>query len=679
MEGSLNSNDLPRLTRSSTLERDDEPGLARRFLLSAAYTGAEAPIRALAQAADHVAGSNLDANVQSGFQTIGLEQPKPVEFGTGAWYSQQLGSALGMAVPFLALRGAVKAGATGLLGEELVSGSLEAGSQTLAQMAKREAMLSGATGFVYGSVFSPSKESNVGSVSFLADRLKNGLSDMATFAALGYGGTYIGAGLESAASTLERSALPAALASPFSSTMRLPIVIGMTAGLPGGVVNAEANALKTGRLLPTGQELKESVVGMVFVGGALAAAGQLAERVTENKNISTPAERDIAVRASAARSQAELEQAIQAAIKRLAQEPAAADVPQFSLMDTIARATVTGEKALVSDAAIEKAAAASSAIDKAAATSSAIERAAEQKTVISPAKDAAGKVSDNLKTVDPNLPGLDIVLGASGIEAPAHAGFLQAIEDSKVPVRTITGASGGSLVAALYANKYTPGQIKDILLSDSFRYPDPVVMAECLHVGEPWKLYPYAMDFRPWVQNFVDTYHLKPQPNLRIVAADKITKAPVVFEGTSINLVDAITASTAATTGLNMKPLSYNGRDLIDGFYYHPTPAALTKAPAIVSKIGFVKELPRDVLTPWDYFMHLREMSYYNDFVARYPDPPGHIIAQTGLPDVATTTFSVSKETLEKLVEHGYDATMERLKQPDAQQAIEAARRSTQK
>lgn len=287
----------------------------------------------------------------------------------------------------------------------------------------------------------------------------------------------------------------------------------------------------------------------------------------------------------------------------------------------------------------------------------------------------AGAANESRDTKNANLPGLEIILGASGAEAPAHAGFLQAIEDKKVPVKFITGVSGGSLVAALYANDYSPEQIKEILMSNEFRYPKPYVLAQCLHLADPWNLYPYAIDFRPWINDFVDTYKLKPQENLRIVATDAKTLKPVVFEGTNYDLVTALSASTAASIGLNMKPVEQDGRKLIDGFYYHPIPASVAKeAPAIISKVGFVSQFPKEFLNPWDTMMHLREMAYYNVMRRMYPDPAGHIIAKTGLDDVATTTFGISRETMERLVKHGYDSTMERLSQPDAVKAIEKAR-----
>jgi predicted acylesterase/phospholipase RssA len=276
-----------------------------------------------------------------------------------------------------------------------------------------------------------------------------------------------------------------------------------------------------------------------------------------------------------------------------------------------------------------------------------------------------------------NLPGLDIVLGAAGALTPAHAGFLKALEDEHVPIAHINGVSGGSLVAALYANHYSADQIKGILMSDEFRTPKPEVLAKMYHLTDPWNLYPYTVDFKPWLDDFVKTYNLKPQPNLRIIAADAWTHKPVVFEGTNYDLATALTASTDATPAMGMKPIFVNGRQMVDGFFYHPTPADLCKAPAIVSKVGFVHELPNHLLAPWDYWMQLREMAYYEVFKKTYPDPPGHIIAETGLPDVAATTFSLPKEVMLKLVDHGYTSTRERLQQPDALKAIEEARKAS--
>ena len=296
---------------------------------------------------------------------------------------------------------------------------------------------------------------------------------------------------------------------------------------------------------------------------------------------------------------------------------------------------------------------------------------------------------------------IELVLGAGGVEGPAHIGVLRCLEERQVPISKITGASVGALIAAFIANGYDSKQLKEIFLSESFRYPGWDVWSQCLRspsfsqfvppmTADPsaWAnyylniLWPWVIDFKPWIKAVVDEYGLKPQENLRMVAADLYTRKGFVFEGTDYDLVDGLAGSTAAISGLGMRPVWYpagephshgphecdgpNGHVLIDGFYYHPIPAALCETrPAIVSKIGFATQLPAERLSPWDYFMHLREMSLAPYFDTVYPDPTGHIIIESGLRNVASTNFGVSRRTLEELVEHGYRAACQRLDRED--------------
>lgn len=672
MGGANESAELTQLTKSDVLnKKTNEPSAISEFVRSAVYSGVESPVRALAQ----LGGKNADEAVQHGFAAVGIEAPQQAVFNTKQWYAQQIGGAVGMTVPFMLLRGGINSVANKAFG----TAAIEAGTQSLTQLASREAALSGAAGLAYGALLTPGRESGLDNTSFYGERLKSGLGTMASFAALGFAGTYAGAGLNTAASALERTTFTALPKEAIANALRFPAVAGMIGGIPGGAINAETNALRDGRLLPTAEELKESTVAMMTVGATLGTASWLVDRA-QQANVKTREQQaqqeltdevnKIAPKDSTnsgdrtkvndrsktnvvdTDARIELERAIQEVIKRAEQARGTLPPEENSaeaFLNRLAGSTGRGK------------------VQAAVSTREPLEEIA-----------ANGKITDQIKGTS-NAPGLDIVLGASGIEAPAHAGFLKAIEDANVPVRTITGASGGSLVAALYANKYTATEIRDILLSTEFRNPKLSVLAECMHTMDPWNLWPYSIDFRPWIKDFVQTYNLKPQDNLRIVAADAATKAPFVFEGKNYDLVTALTASTASETGMNMKPVMYNGLKLIDGFYAHPTPVHGTQAPAIVSKIGFVSKPPAEQLSPLDYMMHMRELAYHDEFVRRYPDPQGQIIAETGLPDVATTTFGVSMNTLKKLVQHGYDSTMQRLAEADAQKAIADARKAVEK
>ena len=285
----------------------------------------------------------------------------------------------------------------------------------------------------------------------------------------------------------------------------------------------------------------------------------------------------------------------------------------------------------------------------------------------------------------------ELVLGAGGVEGPAHIGVLRCLEERQVPLGKITGASVGALIAAFIANGYDSKQLQEIFLSEGFRFPSWDLTSKCIRTPDlssmfppmttdyaTWMNYfiknamPWVVDFKPWVAHIVNEYQLKPQDNLRLVAATAVTRKPVIFEGCDYDLVDGLVASTAAVSGLGMRPIwesgtndcgnVFGGNLLIDGFYYHPIPAALCEtSPAIVSKIGFATKLPNERLSPMDYFMHLREMSLAPQFDKMYPDPEGHIIIEAGMRNVASTNFGVSLRTLEELIEHAYKATCDKL------------------
>ena len=68
--------------------------------------------------------------------------------------------------------------------------------------------------------------------------------------------------------------------------------------------------------------------------------------------------------------------------------------------------------------------------------------------------------------------------------------------------------------------------------------------------------------------------------------------------------------------------------------------------------------------------MHMREMMLSSYLNSRFPDPKGHLIAETGMRDVSTSSFGIGTEALKKLIEHGYESTTARLNQPDAIEAM---------
>ncbi len=56
-------------------------------------------------------------------------------------------------------------------------------------------------------------------------------------------------------------------------------------------------------------------------------------------------------------------------------------------------------------------------------------------------------------------PVIGLALSGGGIRGVAHLGVLKALEERKVPVHRLAGASAGAIAAALYGSGYTPDEI----------------------------------------------------------------------------------------------------------------------------------------------------------------------------------------------------------------------------
>ncbi|HEY9791513.1 MAG TPA: hypothetical protein V6D22_14015 [Candidatus Obscuribacterales bacterium] len=296
-----NSSINPRPEQKAAPARTDSPDHAQTqkpapsdsnclvdFYKSATTAAIGDPLRGIAQIADsglNLVGihADLDGKIKSGLSTVGIEKPKDAAFGTSNWYMQQLGSAAGMMVPFMGARLGIGRVVGSALGEE--SSLLKAfdesktfGGGTL-NWAGREATLSAASGFTYGTLLRPSDEQNVGTLNFVSDRLHQGTNDGATFGLMGFANPFMSKAVGAAATIIEKPLATERLISRLALAqkvaalaMRNPISSGALSGLPGGFINAEMGARQRGRWLPTGEELKENLIGMSFIGGAFGGA-----------------------------------------------------------------------------------------------------------------------------------------------------------------------------------------------------------------------------------------------------------------------------------------------------------------------------------------------------------------------------------------------------------------------
>jgi NTE family protein len=192
-----------------------------------------------------------------------------------------------------------------------------------------------------------------------------------------------------------------------------------------------------------------------------------------------------------------------------------------------------------------------------------------------------------------------LVLSGGGATGIAHVGVLMALEEAGIPIDYITGTSAGALVGAMYTAGYSPQQIRDYVLQESFYQMATGVLppekkfllrdneesAEMLSL--PFKVSggitrslptnlvtPILLDYEmlkvfglTGVMNNKDFNQLFVP--FRCVAADIENKKPVVFSRGDLNA--AVRASM--TYPFYVNPIAIDGKLLFDGGMYNNFPA----------------------------------------------------------------------------------------------------------
>ena len=145
--------------------------LIREFVNSTLYSALEQPALGVSQ----FIGRDATKNVSGFFKDFGIEAPK-ADSSIGGWTANTLGGAVGMLLPFALTKGALNK--AGVFGEAAESGLLS--NRSAIGLTLKE---SAYTGFAYGAVFTPSKETDSTST-LLKDRLLGGIGSAATFTTL---------------------------------------------------------------------------------------------------------------------------------------------------------------------------------------------------------------------------------------------------------------------------------------------------------------------------------------------------------------------------------------------------------------------------------------------------------------------------------------------------------------
>ncbi|HEY9774593.1 MAG TPA: patatin-like phospholipase family protein [Planktothrix sp.] len=268
------------------------------------------------------------------------------------------------------------------------------------------------------------------------------------------------------------------------------------------------------------------------------------------------------------------------------------------------------------------------------------------------------------------------VLGAGGWNLFFHLGVMKAADELGVAINEdddIIGASCGSLIGAFIKNGFKWNEIAPIFIEMRNARSNPAVLAMMFNpFADPLVLMTGGFfNARPYIQQLVDNYNLKPKKGLRILACDALRHEPVIFAGDNYDLAFALTASGAVPT--MVQPLWYyeDGipKLLVDGAAYHYNPTEFTCGTAIVSKFRKMSVFPSDLTNPVDAYFAARELYFPTVGNNRYVDDVSNIVIETGFANVSPLNPTLSEDTCWKMIESGYNTAM-----PILQKAIAEGR-----
>ncbi len=165
-------------------------------------------------------------------------------------------------------------------------------------------------------------------------------------------------------------------------------------------------------------------------------------------------------------------------------------------------------------------------------------------------------------TVVPSACELGFALSGGGAKALFHAGVLKAFEEHGIKPDVLAGVSAGGVVAALYADGYSPDSI--LWLSESLHLTD-VMRFDWNHGGL------FSMDaFKAVLDSFLRAERFEDLAiPLKVVATDLDRGQSVVFDKGS--LVDALVASCSVP--VLFKPYTIDGVNYVDGGVLQNLPA----------------------------------------------------------------------------------------------------------
>jgi hypothetical protein len=236
---------------SSAVPSYNHDGFVSAMLENAAFQGQQA-VKGVAQIVD-LSGTKTADHINY------FAKPQATEYKSTEWYGEQFGGAIGKFAPFVAAF-AVTRGASAKLG---LTTALE-GAGEGALLSRNSAILTGQAaiaGFGSEAIFTPNEGKPATFSQFVSERAKNGAVGAIDMAALTAGSL-----------SIKTLAASAAKDAPLGSAiLRNGAVSSAAAGIPAGMIGAEAHARIFEGRGSTADEREQSALSMAVVGFGLRA------------------------------------------------------------------------------------------------------------------------------------------------------------------------------------------------------------------------------------------------------------------------------------------------------------------------------------------------------------------------------------------------------------------------
>lgn len=251
-------------------------------------------------------------------------------------------------------------------------------------------------------------------------------------------------------------------------------------------------------------------------------------------------------------------------------------------------------------------------------------------------------------------PRVAVVLGGGGAKGFAHIGVLEVLQKAGVPVDMVAGASAGSVVGAIYADRGDAIQAKNALMNAGF-----------------WDL--ADIGNHPSFDGIIKGYRLEKfllkhmhartfnQTKLKFMVATTDLKHGTLFPIESGPIAPAVLASGAMPGAV--KPVRLYDHTLVDGCMVAPVPVKLVKRyhPKIVIAIDIDAELSKNM--PWTFYgIYKRGFNISWLALAHHAEKEADIIIRPHVGEVGTFDWSAQQRMYQVGIKAGKKALPKILK-----------------